>query len=374
MKNKLMFHGFTRIEASVYVKLLESGRSKVSEIGKLTGITRTQLYPLLENMVEKGYIKEFRSKPVSYEALDPKNLVKSLKEKRKKQIKSLSELEKELKQIEPVEENESSHRVYLIKGKANIMRKVMELWKGSKKEVIMTTSFERNILEGSRKLKEIRKKKNIKTTVYLSMEEKNLYKISKFREIFKNADFGGLVEKADYTTIVFDKEFVMTIFYDRNEKDYQTAFYFENEELAKSFAHRHIAPVESHPLRGELKLKTIGGERAIILPPVLDMISKEEQYKLGYGVGWYGIKDFGGDKSFENLMTMLEMQIMINGWGKVEIKYGKNKAELCVENSVVTPEFVRGDIVGFLSVLGDFIVKKTKGKKNCFNFSIKAKK
>ena len=374
----LSFHGFTRIEARVYLKLLEMNRSKVSDLGKIAGITRTQLYPLLENMVEKGYIRQVGTKPVSYEALEPRDLTRVLRERRKRQIEELTELESKLDKITPVQKIPGTpYKIYLIREKSNILRKTIELWQSARKEVVMTTTFENDPLSRSKKLAGIRKekaRKGVKTTVYLSIKPENLYRIGELENFFKDANFGGLVKEKPYTTVVFDRKCVLTIFYNFHKREYDSAFYFENPDLAETFASKGTAPVESYPLKGEVRLTTIGGERALLIPPVIDLISKKEQYKLGYGVGWYGIKSFKKhEHSLKTLMMMLETQMMINGWGKVKVTHKGDAAVFVLENAVVPAEFVKGNIEGFLSVMGDYAVKEKAIKKNRYEFVIKAK-
>ena len=171
------------------------------------------------------------------------------------------------------------------------------------------------------------KARELKVTVYFSTSPENFYRIEEI-EKFGNVSFEGIVKEKPHVTAVFDNKYVMVVFFAPHKKDYETAFYFENEELAKIFALKASAPIESYTLEGELRLKTIGGERALIIPPIIDVISKLEQYKLGYGVGWYGIKSFGEHKcSLKALLLMLKMQMMINGWGKVKITSEKTRKE-----------------------------------------------
>jgi len=384
LEEVLKFHGFTKLESKVYLKLLEMNQSKVSELGKITEITRTQLYPLLDNMLEKGYIKQIGTKPVTYEVIDPQELVKILREQYKKQNESLADLESKLDEVKPIQKIQGMmHKTYLIKGRNNIIRKLIELWEGVEKEVIMTSVFERELLEGSKRLAEIFKekaKKGVKNIVYLSIKPENLYKIKEMEKILKHATFGSLIKEQPYVTIVFDKKYVMIAFYDPRKEQYDSALYIENTNLAESFASKNIAPIESYPLNGEVRLSVIGGERALIIPPVLETISKIDQYKLGYGVGWYGIKPLKNlNHSNNSLIMMLMMQIMTNGWGKARINNSKNnEIILSIENSVVTPEFMKGDIEGFLSIMGNYIVKENlidqKERHYEFIISLKSRK
>lgn len=381
LEESLKFQGFTRIEVKVYLKLLELNQSRVGDLAKITEITRTQLYPLLENMVEKGYIKQIGTKPVTYEALDSRKLIKLLREQRKKQLDDLTELESKLDEIKPIQKIPGiPYKVYLINGKNNIFRKLIELWEEVEKEVIRTSVFERELMNESKRLAEINKekaKKGVKTIVYLSIKPENLYKITELERVFKYVTFGGLIKEQPYITIIFDRKYVVIIFYNFHKKEYDSAFYFENPDLAKAFVTKSIAPIESYPLKGEVRLTTIGGERALFIPPVLDSISKEEQYKLGYGVGWYGIKSLKGlNHSINSLMLMLKIQVMMSGWGKVRIIYiGEKEAVVSFENSVVTPSFMKGNIEGFLSIMGNFTVKERviDRKEKHYEFTIKSK-
>jgi sugar-specific transcriptional regulator TrmB len=377
----LIFHSFTKLEAGIYLKLLELGQAKVNEIGKITNISRTQLYPLLDSMTEKGYIKQIGTKPITYESLPPKELVKLLREKSRKQSYALAELEEKLLGINPVQKVAGvPYRIYLIKGRVNVVRKLIELWENVETEVIGTSVFERDISSESKSLGAIVKEKvakGVKNTVYLSIRTENLYKISELKNIYKNFNFGGLIKEQPYITTVFDRKYIIVVFYNFHKREYDNAFYFENPDLAEAFVHKSIAPIESYPLKGEVRLSTIGGERALIIPPVLDTISKEEQYKLGYGVGWYGIKPLRKmNHSLANIITILSMQIIISGWGKAKIiQSGKNETILSVENCVVSPSFLKGDINGFLSVMGNFSVKEkiVDQKERKYEFAIKLK-
>ena len=381
LEETLKFHGFTRTEARVYLKVLEMSQSKVGDLARVTGITRTQLYPLLDDMTKKGYVRQKGTKPVIYEAVSPKYLVKLLREHRKKQIYALSSLEAKLNIIKPIQKvHGASYNVYLIKGRVNIIRKLTELWQDVKKEVIRTDVFEREILIGSKKLVDINKEKSrngVKTTVYLSIKHDNLHKIEDFYRLFRYATFGGFVKEQPYTTIIFDRKCVMIVFYDFHKKEYDSAFYFENPDMADAFASKSIAPIESYPLSGEVRTATIGGERALVIPPVLESISKEEQYKFGYSVGWYGIKPLKDLKpNMKTFLLMLQMQATMNGWGKARVIHiGDTEAVFILENCAVTPAFMKGNIAGFLSVLGEYIIKDrlVNQKKRYYEFNVKAK-
>ena len=380
LEDNLIFHGFTGLEAKVYISLLENGQVRVSQLGKITRITRTQLYPLLEKMMERGYIRQVGTKPVKFEAISPDELTKHLEERDLKRIEKLSGLKSELEKIRQSHDFiDSEHKIYLIKEKANIVRKLTELFHMTKEEIVLDIPFEKNLFKSSKKLDKIIKskiKKGINVTLYYSMEPKDFHKFSEFEKAFGPESFEIAIKEKSRMIAVFDRKYVMVIFYNKDRNSYDNAFYFENMEIAEIFASKGTAPIESYPLKGEVRLTTIGGERALLIPPIIDVVSKLEQYKLGYGVGWYGIKRFNKQNcSPKTLIMMLKMQMMVNGWGKVSFS-GKNKGfSITVEDSVVPSEFIKGNIEGFLSVMGEFTVKEKtiNEKKKKYSFSIKNK-
>lgn len=99
IKKGLMLVGLTNLEAKVYLKLLELKQAKVSKLAKTTKVTRTQLYPLLEKLVEKGFLKKKDEKVIIYQVLEPDELIKLLERWKKQQLSILKDLESKLKKL-----------------------------------------------------------------------------------------------------------------------------------------------------------------------------------------------------------------------------------------------------------------------------------
>lgn len=100
IKRGLTFIGLTELEAKVYLKLLKLKEAKVSELVKTIKVSRTQLYPLLNKMVKKGFLRQITNNPVIlYRVLDIGELIDLVEKKKRKEIKILKELESELKKI-----------------------------------------------------------------------------------------------------------------------------------------------------------------------------------------------------------------------------------------------------------------------------------
>jgi sugar-specific transcriptional regulator TrmB len=97
IKKGLNLIGLTNLEAEVYLKLLYKKQAKVSELAKETKITRTQLYPLLEKLVEKGIIEKIDKKVVIYKVIEPVKLLKLIENWESEQAKIVKEFKNYIK-------------------------------------------------------------------------------------------------------------------------------------------------------------------------------------------------------------------------------------------------------------------------------------
>ena len=84
--------GLTELEAKVYLKLLELRRSRVTKLAEAVKITRTQLYPLLEKLIEKGYVTKVDHSPAIYSVTDPERMEAMLERWLAEQTKLVNEV------------------------------------------------------------------------------------------------------------------------------------------------------------------------------------------------------------------------------------------------------------------------------------------
>lgn len=94
--------GMTELEAKVYLKLLEVKQAKVGELAKATRVTREQLYPLLEKLIEKNFLRKTSGRPTIYQVLKVEELIRLIEKWKKEQINVLKELEYKLKKLKRI--------------------------------------------------------------------------------------------------------------------------------------------------------------------------------------------------------------------------------------------------------------------------------
>lgn len=88
--NTLLKLGFTEYEAKVYIAIIQLNLSSAREIINISEIPRGKIYSILNQLVEKGYVAQKPGSPALYHAIDPVEVITSLK---KQLIEDLSEIE-----------------------------------------------------------------------------------------------------------------------------------------------------------------------------------------------------------------------------------------------------------------------------------------
>jgi len=72
--------GFSEKEAKVYLALVELGRADVSDISKYSGLKRSIIYVVLDDLIKRGYVNlDLKEKVNHYTALDPQKVFYNLK-------------------------------------------------------------------------------------------------------------------------------------------------------------------------------------------------------------------------------------------------------------------------------------------------------
>jgi len=84
--------GLTELEAKVYLKLLEFRRSGVTKLAEAVRVTRTQLYPLLEKLIEKGFVTKVDHNPAVYSVTEPQKMEAMLERWLAEQTKLVNEV------------------------------------------------------------------------------------------------------------------------------------------------------------------------------------------------------------------------------------------------------------------------------------------
>jgi sugar-specific transcriptional regulator TrmB len=82
IKESLESLGLSEKEMKVYISLLELGDSPVNKIVSRSGLVRVTVYPILKNLIEKGFVSQYSMEKKSFfKAITPNLLLDKIKEK-----------------------------------------------------------------------------------------------------------------------------------------------------------------------------------------------------------------------------------------------------------------------------------------------------
>lgn len=102
IKNLLEYLNFSQKESRVYLSLLEVGSEIAAEIGKKTGLNRTTVYDILDELIQKGLVSKFKKGSKTYfQALDPKRLLNYLDREKEDQAKIIEKQKKKVQEFLP---------------------------------------------------------------------------------------------------------------------------------------------------------------------------------------------------------------------------------------------------------------------------------
>jgi sugar-specific transcriptional regulator TrmB len=204
-------------ETKVWLALLTKGIVSAGETAELSGVPRSRTYDVLESLEKRGFAIVKIGKPVKYIAVEPNTILEKMKShvmvEAQDKVKSLATLRgtaeyAELEQLHktglaPVKSEELSG---FMKGRANIMSKMREMFTNAQKEIAIYTSvadFEKK----SRVLipaLESAQKRNIKVKMTLAGEAEDVKKINAKHNLrAKQADTKGKFFIADKQEVMF---------------------------------------------------------------------------------------------------------------------------------------------------------------------------
>lgn len=130
---------FTKIEAQIYLVLLNNGTLNGSQIAKILNIPRTSAYSSLESMCQKGYVYSLQGNPVTYAAKESKSLLHNLKESYETSIR---DLEHSLADYKPFS---AKDQYWNIKGQENITEHIGRLLQTAESEVYISTNMDLDV-------------------------------------------------------------------------------------------------------------------------------------------------------------------------------------------------------------------------------------
>jgi len=127
--------GLTEGEAKTYAALLELGPSTVGPVTKRAGVSSSNIYEILQRLIEKGIVTIIIKNGVkNFQGVSPTNLIKYLDTKQKELDEEKKLLEQALPRIEALEKTYPKQEAMLFIGTRGLRAAYKEFYKGAKKD------------------------------------------------------------------------------------------------------------------------------------------------------------------------------------------------------------------------------------------------
>lgn len=114
--------GFTESETAVYITLLENGNLSGYEVSKRSGIARSKIYNILENLVVKGLVIVNKTEPKLYQGLSAEEFIQNLEQNVHHDLMGLNDQLKGIK-----EQSRDDDLLWKVSGYVNIQSKAQRL-------------------------------------------------------------------------------------------------------------------------------------------------------------------------------------------------------------------------------------------------------
>jgi len=130
--------GLTEYESKAYISLVSLINAKADEISKNSGVPRSKIYPVLENLEKKDLIKIKQGRPLEYHVIAPEI---SLKNYEDNIIHNIHILQQKLTRIYEEKLPHVNTPIITVEGLDKILKKEYEIIKQTKKILYLRIGF-----------------------------------------------------------------------------------------------------------------------------------------------------------------------------------------------------------------------------------------
>jgi sugar-specific transcriptional regulator TrmB len=130
--------GLNLYQAKIYSALAALGPSGVADIQKTSGVPRTKIYEVLEQLLDLGIVEFQSGRPIFYNALPPSIVVDRM---RNSYLAAADDATRLLAEIQQTEKNPAEAVVWTVRGMFAIRRKLALTINSAKERVIMIEQY-----------------------------------------------------------------------------------------------------------------------------------------------------------------------------------------------------------------------------------------
>lgn len=223
-------YGLNNYESKAYVTLIREGICTAPLLSKKSSVPHGKIYPILESLEEKGFVKKYEGKPKRFIAVEPKIVVEEVIRKKEQNLKELKnksiKLMQDLGSVAGRKSNEPLERIRTIEGYKNYLNLSVTLHEKAQKEWLSISRIPvyKPHLDAYRNC--IKRGVNVKILTSLTdYNEENLKQWKETKASIRKLDF-----LPGRFTVIDDKDVIIRI---SGEGKY-LALWIQSQALAKS--------------------------------------------------------------------------------------------------------------------------------------------
>ena len=238
--------GLIESEAKIYLNLLRKKSFTASEVSRLSGISRSKTYEILNQLIQKGLCVEILGSVKKYSPTNPETAFNGLKQNYQQELENkevlISNLSETLLPLYLSEKGNTDPMDYIqvIREKNRILEKLYSLERSAKKEVLLLTKapYVTNINEPLSVNREEYNclKRGIRFKSVYEIDDARSLNFLKMIEMFASAgEEVRIVSELPMKVVIFDERAIMFTFKNIiTSRQIFTAMVIEHPDLAKT--------------------------------------------------------------------------------------------------------------------------------------------
>ena len=198
--------GLSLYQAKIYSALAALGPSGVADIQKLSGVPRTKIYEVLDQLLDMGAVEFQSGRPVFYNAISPSIVVDRM---RNSYLAAADDATRLFAEIQQTEKSTTEDIVWTVRGMFAVRRKLALTIASAKERVIIVEQYPPKLILSVASILKSQVQKNVQVRVICVLKpEQHLddrLKSENFIEFRKMTTLGNIFGPGDDITEAFEK-------------------------------------------------------------------------------------------------------------------------------------------------------------------------
>jgi sugar-specific transcriptional regulator TrmB len=154
--------GLSLYQAKIYSALASLGPSGVSDIQKASGVPRTKIYEVLEQLLDMGAVEFQSGRPIFYNAISPSIVVDRM---RNSYLSAADDATRLFAELQQTEKSSPEDLVWTVRGMYAVRRKLALTIASAKQQLVMVEQYPPKLILSVKSILRAQAQKNVKIAV-----------------------------------------------------------------------------------------------------------------------------------------------------------------------------------------------------------------